>query len=154
MICIQLIRIDAVFSRITLVSCFCAKNELSGKILENMPKNISHQKIHGAKRGDRGEAWGPRPTPGASPPDPAPGGGLATPGSSSASLCDYKLPFDLKNEGGSIVFQKEFRSAAAATRNQDSDPETLFWHPAGSGNLERIIAVTQHTTACVVHYSR
>jgi len=83
---------------------------------------------------------GPRPTPGAGPPDPVPGGGLATPGSSSASLRAYKLPSDLKTQGGSIVFQKEFRSAAA-TRNQDLDPETPFWHPAGTENLERIIAI-------------
>ena len=86
-----------------------------------------------------GRPRGPRPTPGTGPPDPAPGGGLATPGSSLASLCAYKLPFDLKTEGGSIVFQKEFRSAT--TRNQDSDPETPFLHPAGTGNLERIIAI-------------
>ena len=78
---------------------------------------------------------GPRPTPGAVPPDPAPGGGLATPGSSSASLRAYKLPSNLKTQGVSIVFQKDFRSADA-TRNQDSDPETPFWHPAGTGNLE------------------
>ena len=67
-------------------------------------------------------------------------GGAATPGTPSASLCAYKLPFDLKTEGGSIVLQKEFRSAAA-TRNQDLDPETPFRHPAGTGNLERIIAI-------------
>ena len=140
MIWIQLTRTNAVFSRITLVSCFCAENELSGKIPENMPKTISHQKIHGARRGDRGEAWGPRPTPGASLPLAAPGGGATTPGTPSASLCAYKLPFDLKTRRGSIVFQKEFRSTTA-TRNQDSDPETPFWHPAGTGNLERIIAI-------------
>ena len=67
-------------------------------------------------------------------------GAAATPGIPSGSLCIYKLPLDLKAEGGLIVFQKEFRSAAA-TRNQDSDPETPFWHPAGTGNLERIIAI-------------
>ena len=83
---------------------------------------------------------GPTPTPGAGPPLATPGGGAATPGTPSASLCAYKLPFDLKTEGGSIVFQKEF-CFAAATRNQDSDPETPFWHPAGTGNLERIIAI-------------
>src|SRR3954469_3106439 len=79
----------AVFSRITLVSCFCAENELSGKIPKNMPKIIFHQKIHGARRRDGGEAWGPRPTPGAGPPDTAPGWGVSTPGSSSASLYAY-----------------------------------------------------------------
>src|SRR3954465_9235888 len=102
----QLIRTDVVFSRITLVSCFCAENELSGKVPENMPKTISHQKIPGARRGDRGEAWGAQTHPRDGPTDPAPGGGLATPGSSSASLHAYKLPSDLKTEGGYLVFQK------------------------------------------------
>src|SRR3954466_5342299 len=73
----------------------------------------------------KGSPRGPRPTPGASPPNPVPGGGLATPGSSSAALRAYKLPSNLKTQGGLIVFQKEFRSAAA-TRNQDLDPETPF----------------------------
>src|SRR3954470_17144834 len=49
---------------------------------------------------------GTTPTPGASPPLAAPGGGAATPGTPSASLCAYKLAFDLKTKGGSIVFQK------------------------------------------------
>src|SRR3954466_4128254 len=101
---IQLTRTDGVFSRITLVSCFCAENELSGKIPENMPKIIFHQKIHGARRGDRGEAWGAQTHPRRGPTDLAPRGGLATPGSSSASLRTYKLPCDLKTQGGSIVF--------------------------------------------------
>ena len=72
-----------------------------------------------------GRPRGPRPTPGAGPPDPMPGGGVATPGTSSTSLCAYKFPSDLKTQGGSIVFQKEFRSTAT-TRNQDFDPETPF----------------------------
>src|SRR4051812_4809754 len=41
----------------------------------------------------------------------APRGGAATPNTPLASLSAYKLPFDLKAEGGSIVFQKEFHSA-------------------------------------------
>src|SRR3954469_17718661 len=67
-------------------------------------------------------------------------GGAATLGTPSASLCAYKLPFDIKTEGGSIVFQKELCSAAT-TRNQDLDLETPLWHPAGTGNLETIIAI-------------
>src|SRR3954471_11552629 len=42
---------------------------------------------------------GPTPTPGACPPLAAPGGGAATLGTPSASLCAYKLPFDLKTKG-------------------------------------------------------
>ena len=67
-------------------------------------------------------------------------GGAASSGRPLASLYAYKLPSDLKTYGDSRVFQKKFRSAAA-TRNQDSDPETPFWHPTGTGNLERIIAI-------------
>src|SRR3954469_22190815 len=44
-ICIQLTWIDIVFSRITLVSSFCAENQPSGKIPENMTKIQFHQKI-------------------------------------------------------------------------------------------------------------
>src|SRR3954471_24046462 len=104
------------------------------------------QKLYFTRRstepeGEReGRPGGPRPIPGAGPLTPRPGAAWPLPGSFSASLCVYKLPYDLKTEGGSIVFQKEFRSAAA-TRNQDSDPETPFWHPAGTENLERIIAI-------------
>ena len=64
---IQLTLTDVVFSRITLVSCFCAENEQSWQIPESMPKTISHQKIHGAKGEIEGMPGGPRPTPGAGP---------------------------------------------------------------------------------------
>src|SRR4051812_40808645 len=76
------------------------------------------QKIYFTRRstepegGTEGRPGGPRPTPGTGPLTPRMG----------------------------EVFQKEFRSAAA-TRNQDSDPETPFWYPAWMGNLERIIAI-------------
>ena len=105
-----------------------------------MPKIIFHQKIHGARRRDGEDAWGAHTHARRGPTSNHAWGGVATPGIPSASLCAYKLLFDLKTEGGLIVFQKEFRSATTA-RNQDSDPETPFWHPAGTGNLERIIAI-------------
>jgi hypothetical protein len=50
-------RTNAIFSRIALVSCFCAEIELSGKILENTAKFLFYQKTHGARRRD-GEGLG------------------------------------------------------------------------------------------------
>jgi hypothetical protein len=43
-------RTIAVFSRIALVSTFCAENQLWGKIRENMEMGLLDQKIHGARR--------------------------------------------------------------------------------------------------------
>jgi len=66
----------------------------------------------------------------------APGHGVVAPGTPSVSLFAYKMPSDLKTQGGSTFFQKEFRSAAT-TRFHETAPETLFWHPAGTGNWRR-----------------
>jgi hypothetical protein len=49
---IQLTRTNVVFSRIALVSCFCAEIRLLGKIPENIVKILFYQKTHGARRGD------------------------------------------------------------------------------------------------------
>src|SRR3954469_18522915 len=65
----KLTRTNTVFSRIALVSCFCAENQLSGKIPENIPKVLFSQKTHGARRrgaegpgvGQTGPRCGPRP---------------------------------------------------------------------------------------------
>ena len=64
------------------------------------------------------------------------GGGLAALDTPSVSLFAYKLPSDLKTQGSSTFFHKEFRSTAT-TRFHDSEPETPFWHPAGTGNWRR-----------------
>jgi hypothetical protein len=48
----QLTRTNAVFSRIALVSHFCAEIQLSVKIWENIAKILFYQKTHGARRGD------------------------------------------------------------------------------------------------------
>jgi hypothetical protein len=55
---IQLTQTNAVFSRIALVSRFCAEIWLLGKIPENIAKILFHQKTHGARRRDEGEARG------------------------------------------------------------------------------------------------
>jgi hypothetical protein len=58
---IQLTRTNAVFSRIALVSCFCAEIQLLGKIPENTTKFLFYQQTHGARRRD-GEGLGGRLT--------------------------------------------------------------------------------------------
>jgi hypothetical protein len=54
----QLTRTNAVFSRIALVSCFCAEIQLSVKIRKKLAKILFHQKTHRARRRDGGEARG------------------------------------------------------------------------------------------------
>jgi hypothetical protein len=53
----QLTRTNAIFSRIALVSHFCAEIQLSVRIRENIAKILFHQKTHGARRRD-GEGLG------------------------------------------------------------------------------------------------
>jgi hypothetical protein len=48
----QLTQTNAVFSRIALVSRFCAEIQLLGKIPENIAKILFYQKTHRARRGD------------------------------------------------------------------------------------------------------
>jgi hypothetical protein len=48
----QLTLTNAVFSRIALVSHFCAEIQLLVKIWENIAKILFHQKTHGARRWD------------------------------------------------------------------------------------------------------
>jgi hypothetical protein len=78
----QLTRTNTVFSRIALVSRFCAEIQLSVKIRENIAKILFHQKTHRARRrdgerlgghhttGGAAQAW-PRP-PVVWPPQPSP----------------------------------------------------------------------------------
>ena len=99
MIWIQLTRSNAVFSRITLVSSFCAENQLSGKIPENMPKILFHQKTHGARRRDGGGPRGAHTTWPCGRGQAAPRGGVAASVTPSASLFAYKLPLDLRTKG-------------------------------------------------------
>ena len=54
---IQLTWTNAVFSRITLVSCFCAENQLLGKTPEIIAKSLFSPKTPGARRRD-GEGQG------------------------------------------------------------------------------------------------
>jgi hypothetical protein len=68
----QLTQTNIVFSRIALVSHFCAEIQLSVKIWENIAKILFHQKTHGARRRDEEGLGGYLTTRGRGP-------GLATP---------------------------------------------------------------------------
>jgi hypothetical protein len=68
----QLTLTNAIFSRIALVSRFCAEIQLSVKIWENIAKILFHQKTHRARRRDREGLGGHHTTKGHGP-------GLATP---------------------------------------------------------------------------
>jgi hypothetical protein len=46
------------------------------------------------------------------------------------------IPSDLKTAGVWCFSQIDFR-CAATIRNRDSEPETLFWHPTGTGIWRR-----------------
>jgi hypothetical protein len=110
------------------VSCFCAEIRLSGKIPENIAKILFYQKTHGARRGD-GERLGARLT------TRGRGLGLAAPTCGDPSF-RLHIPSDLKGAGAQRFSQIDFR-CAATIRNRDSEPETPFWHPAGTGIWRR-----------------
>src|SRR3954462_14001301 len=70
-------------------SCFCAENQLSRKIPENMPKVLFSQKTHGARRrGAEGPGVG-QTTPWRGPGLAAPGWHLAASGTFSATPFAY-----------------------------------------------------------------
>jgi hypothetical protein len=74
---IQLTWTNAIFSRIALVSCFCAEIQLSRKIPENTSKFLFYQKTHGARIWDREGPGGRHTTWWRGPGLVAPGGGAA-----------------------------------------------------------------------------
>jgi hypothetical protein len=118
------------------VSCFFAEIQLSGKIPENTAKFLFYQKTHGARRRD-GEGLGGRHTPWWRGPGlAAPGCGEATPAASSSPPFHVHIPPDLKLLWVQRFSQIEFRYAATI-RNRDSERETPFWHPVGTGIWRR-----------------
>jgi hypothetical protein len=74
---IQLTQTNIVFSRIALVSPFCAEIQLSGKFSENIAKLLFHQRTHGTRRWDREEPRGAHTTWWRGPGQATPGGGVA-----------------------------------------------------------------------------
>jgi hypothetical protein len=119
-----------------LLSCliFFAEIQLSGKFPENIAKLLFYQKDYGARRGDEEEPRGAHTT------------WWRRPGRARGwcgRLDHYLEPSfflhkvsDLKIEGVWRFSQIEFRWTAT-TRNRDSEPETPFWHLAGTGNWIR-----------------
>jgi hypothetical protein len=98
----QLIWTNAVFSRIALVSRFCAEIQLLVKIREKMTKILFHQKTHGARRRDGGEARGLHTHRGCGPALAAPtwceGGSAVSPTSPFA----YIYPLTWKYRGDNV----------------------------------------------------
>jgi hypothetical protein len=131
---IQLTWTNAVFSRIILVSRFCAKIQLSGKFPENIAKLLFYQKTHGARRRDRDEPRGAHTTRWRGPGRAR--GCCGRFGHRLEPSFHLHKVLDLKIEGVRHFSQIEF-CCAATTRNLDSESETPFWHPAGTGNWRR-----------------
>jgi hypothetical protein len=88
----QLTWTNAVFSRIALVSCFCAEIQLSGKISENTTKFLFYQKTHGARIRDGEGLGGHHTTWWRGPGLAALGCGEATPVASSSPPFAYIYP--------------------------------------------------------------
>ena len=131
----QLMRTNAVFSRIALVSRFCAENQFSRKILENMPKILFYPKTHGAGRVDAGEPRRAHTPPQArARPGRAWGrcGRLRTPLDLSFGLY---IAYTLKQTGGSTFSRKEFRFAARE-RDSVSATRNSVLAPCRDGELE------------------
>jgi hypothetical protein len=132
---IQLTRTNAVFSRVALVSCFCAEIQLSRKIPENTTKFLFYQKTHGARRRRRGAGrqahhQGARHRPGHA------GGWWDHLSRLLEPPFRLHIPFDQKLSGVWRFSQIEFR-CTATIKNRNSEPGTPFWHPAGTGIWRR-----------------
>src|SRR5215216_1312241 len=136
----QLMRTDVVFSRIALVSTFCAENQLSGKIPENMPKILFHPKTSGARIRDGEEPWGGHTTCWRGPGQAAPAGGVGPPGTPSASLFAYKEPSDLKTSSTFDVFPEGVPFRRHHQIPRDSTRNSVL-APCRDGELEEIIAI-------------
>ena len=129
-------RTNAVFSRIALVSHFCAENQLSRKILENMPKILFYPKTHGARRVDAGE-----PRRAHTPPK-----ARARPGRAWGRCGRLLAPLDLSfglyiaytlKHTGVRRFPEKSSASPPERETPSQPPETPFWHPAGTGNWRR-----------------
>src|SRR4051812_22588389 len=135
----KLIRTNAVFSRIALVSYFCAEIQLSGKIPENIPKVLFSQETHGARRGGAEDprvrqTW-PRRGPGLAAPGPC----LAASDFASAPPFTYMMLMT-GNLRGVKFYEKEVCSAAT-TRNPIPGTRSSVLALCQDGDLEEIIAI-------------
>jgi hypothetical protein len=99
---IQLTWTDTIFSRIALVSHFCAEIQLSGKILENTAKILFYQKTYGARVWEGGGPGGHHTTWWRGLGLAVPGSGVATPAISSTPPSAYIYPLTWKYYGFSV----------------------------------------------------
>jgi hypothetical protein len=95
----QLTRTNAIFSRIALVSHFCAEIRLSGKIPANTAKILFCQKTHRARRRDEGGQWPGLTTRGRGPGLTAPTCGKNTSAITSTPPFAYIYPLTWKERG-------------------------------------------------------
>jgi hypothetical protein len=126
---IQLTRSNIVFSRIALVSHFCAEIQLLGKIPENTTKILFYQKTHGARVRDGEGPGGHHTTWWCEPGLAAPRGGVAALAISSSPPSAYIYSLTWNYCEVRRFSQIEF-CCAATIRNRDLEPETPFWHSA------------------------
>jgi hypothetical protein len=118
-----------------MVSHFCAEIQLSGKFPENIAKLLFYQRTQSQKTRQRGATRGPHHLVARGRPGRTRGWCGCLSHRLEPSFRLHKVS-DLKTEGVQHFSQIEFRYAAT-TRNRDSEPETLFWHPARTGNWRR-----------------
>jgi len=136
----QLTRTNAVFSRIDLVSCFCAESQVSGKTPEKIVNLLFYQKTHGARRG-----VGDGPRVAQTTRRRGQGAHRAARwcghlGHAPEPLSRLLNPFDLKTRGGSTLFPETLQSSAA-TENPNSGTRNSVLAPCRDGELEEIIAI-------------
>jgi hypothetical protein len=142
----QLTWTNSVFSRIALVSRFCVEIQLSGKIPKNIAKILFYQKTHGARRGNKERQGAGLTTRGRGPALAVPTCGEAASAiASTPRSFRLHIPSDLKGAGVRRFSQIDFR-CAATIRNRDSEPETLFWHPTGTGIWRRSSSLSSPTS--------
>jgi hypothetical protein len=134
---IQLTRTNAVFSRIALVSCFCAEIQLLGKIPENTTKILFYQKTHGARIWDGEGPRGHHTTWWRGLGLVVPGGAVAAPAISSSPLSStYTLwPETIRGSAfflDRVLLRRHHQKPRFGTRNsvlapcRDGDLEEVF----------------------------
>jgi hypothetical protein len=143
---IQLTRTKAIFSRIALVSCFLCRNSTFRKNLGKyskipiLPEDPRSQKTRRRGAGRQAHHQGARPRPGRAR------GWWDHPSRLLEPPFRLHIPFNLKLSGVQHFSQIDFRCAATTIRNRDSEPETLFWHPAGTGIWRRSLSPSSPTS--------
>jgi hypothetical protein len=149
---IQQTRTHAVFSRIALVSCFCAEIQLSGKIPENIAKILFCQKTYGARRRDEGRQWPGLTTRGCGPGLAAPTYGETASAVASTPPSVYIYPLTWKERGFGVFpdrlpLRRHHHKPWFGTRNS-------VLAPCRDGDLEEIfITIVTDVSPSTIHDS-